>query len=229
MTPKFDQLHEGIFDDIKSAALPVAAAATMAFGGDAQGATRGVRNHNPGNIKKGQTWQGETKGTDKTFETFKSAEYGIRAIGITLRTYNMKHNLDTIDGVIKRWAPPSENKTTNYINFVAKQLGIKSNTKLKLFDAKGNINNRKALTALINAIIKMETSHTYPDKTIQGGINLITPAAKGKIVVYTIKSGDNLSKIAATYKTTLKKIQAANPQIKNINRIFPGQKINIPQ
>ena len=75
----------------------------------------------------------------------------------------------------------------------------------------------------------METSHTYPDKVIEGGLNLITPAKSGKTIVYTIKSGDNLSKIAATYKTTVRAIQKSNPQIKNINKIFPNQKINIPQ
>lgn len=225
MTPKFDKLNEGLMDNIK----PIALAGAMAIGpGDAEagGAARGIRNHNPGNIKKGQSWTGEVeKGTDKTFEQFKSADYGIRAIGITLRTYHNKHGLDTVNDIISRWAPPSENKTKNYINFVSKQLGVKSTDKLKLFKGKV-INNRVALKALIVAIIRMENSYAYPDSTIERGLNLITPAkARGQ---YVVIAGDNLSAIAAKHKTSVKGLAAANPQIKDINKIFPGQKINIP-
>ena len=76
----------------------------------------------------------------------------------------------------------------------------------------------------------MEIGKALPDKTIEGGLNLLKLQQKtGKIIVYTIKSGDNMSKIAAAHRTTVKQIQQANPQIKNINKIFPNQKINIPQ
>ena len=45
---------------------------------------------------------------------------------------------------------------------------------------------------------------------------------------YTVKKGDTLSKIAKAHGVTLKKLIAANPQIKNPNLIYPGQKITIP-
>lgn len=45
--------------------------------------------------------------------------------------------------------------------------------------------------------------------------------------VYTVVKGDNLSKIAAKYGTTWKKLAEYN-SLKNPNLIFPGQKINIP-
>jgi spore coat assembly protein SafA len=45
---------------------------------------------------------------------------------------------------------------------------------------------------------------------------------------YTVKSGDWLSKIAPKYGVSTAQLIAANPQIKNPNLIFPGQKINIP-
>ena len=41
--------------------------------------TRGLRNNNPLNIRKGNDWQGETKGSDPSFETFQSMAYGYRA------------------------------------------------------------------------------------------------------------------------------------------------------
>ena len=57
---------------------------------------------------------------------------------------------------------------------------------------------------------------------------------KGKLVytppvpetIYTVKKGDVLSKIADKYNTTTKKLQDAN-NIKNANKIYPGQKIKI--
>lgn len=45
--------------------------------------------------------------------------------------------------------------------------------------------------------------------------------------VYTVVKGDNLSKIAAKYGTTWKKLAEYN-SLKNPNLIFPGQKIKIP-
>jgi LysM repeat protein len=47
-------------------------------------------------------------------------------------------------------------------------------------------------------------------------------------LVYTVKSGDTLSKIATKYKVTVDQILEANPKITNANRIQPGDKITIP-
>ena len=46
---------------------------------------------------------------------------------------------------------------------------------------------------------------------------------------YTIKQGDTLSEIARDNGTTLKAIQEANPQIKDLNKIRPGQQITMPK
>ncbi len=47
-------------------------------------------------------------------------------------------------------------------------------------------------------------------------------------IVYTVKSGDTLSKIADQHKTSVAEILAANPSISNPNLISIGQKITIP-
>ena len=52
--------------------------------------------------------------------------------------------------------------------------------------------------------------------------------AKSSSKSYTVKKGDTLSEIARDAGTTLKKLKAANPQIKDLNKIRPGQKIKIP-
>lgn len=44
---------------------------------------------------------------------------------------------------------------------------------------------------------------------------------------YTVKKGDTLGSIAALNKVSIAQIIALNPQIKNINRIYPGQTIRI--
>jgi|TARA_R100001530_G_scaffold57949_1_gene42084 hypothetical protein len=46
---------------------------------------------------------------------------------------------------------------------------------------------------------------------------------------YTIKKGDTLSEIARDNGTTLKAIQEANPHIKDLNKIRPGQEIKMPE
>ncbi|HOQ07621.1 MAG TPA: SafA/ExsA family spore coat assembly protein [Clostridiales bacterium] len=45
---------------------------------------------------------------------------------------------------------------------------------------------------------------------------------------YTVKSGDTMWKIAVKHQVGISEIIAANPQIKNPNLIYPGQKITIP-
>lgn len=45
---------------------------------------------------------------------------------------------------------------------------------------------------------------------------------------YTVQPGDSLWKIAVKYQVGLSEIIAANPQFKNPNLIYPGQKVTIP-
>jgi LysM repeat protein len=54
----------------------------------------------------------------------------------------------------------------------------------------------------------------------------IIPDSGGQI--YTVVRGDTLRKIAARFDTTVDEILKINPQIKNANLIYPGDKINIP-
>jgi hypothetical protein len=87
--------------------------------------TRGIRNHNPGNIRKTDiNWKGEVPGGDETFEVFESAIYGIRALAKLLITYDKKYGLNTVEKIINRWAPPIENDTGEYVRFMEKKTGF---------------------------------------------------------------------------------------------------------
>ncbi|MBS8266622.1 LysM peptidoglycan-binding domain-containing protein [Mesobacillus boroniphilus] len=54
------------------------------------------------------------------------------------------------------------------------------------------------------------------------------PTASFAQEVYTVRPGDSLWKISVRYQVGLSEIIAANPQFKNPNLIYPGQRVNIP-
>jgi len=59
-------------------------------------------------------------------------------------------------------------------------------------------------------------------------LSLLLPISAMAASTYTVVSGDTLWKIAQKTQTGISEIIEANPQISNINLIYPGQKINIP-
>ena len=86
--------------------------------------TRGIRNNNPANIRRGCNWKGLIRQQkDREFCQFVTMTWGVRALLVTLRTYVVKHHLHTVREIITRWAPPSDrNNTEKYIEFVEKAL-----------------------------------------------------------------------------------------------------------
>jgi uncharacterized YkwD family protein len=47
-------------------------------------------------------------------------------------------------------------------------------------------------------------------------------------IAYTVKSGDTFTKIAKKYDISVTELKQANPQIKDVTKIYVGQKITIP-
>lgn len=129
------------------------------------GTSRGIRNNNPGNIRHGEAWQGRADPqTDPDFVQFVSADYGIRAMTKVLLTYSERYGLNTVRGIITRWAPPVENNTESYINSVAKRLGV---------DPDQEIDVRAYMAALVAAIIKHENGvQPYKIGTLNSGLIL---------------------------------------------------------
>ncbi|MDO8548349.1 MAG: LysM domain-containing protein, partial [bacterium] len=60
-------------------------------------------------------------------------------------------------------------------------------------------------------------------------IVVISPLLALAATGYIVKSGDTLGKIATANHLSLTQIVALNPQIKNINLIYPGQVVQVVQ
>lgn len=127
--------------------------------------TRGLRNHNPLNIRhSGEEWQGMAlQQTDKEFVQFVSNAYGYRAAFVTLRTYQLKHGLRTIAGMISRWAPSKENNTAAYIRIVASRTGLDKDAHLPYTNKELMVKMAMAMTMAENGIqaIKSEVEEGY--------------------------------------------------------------------
>lgn len=94
--------------------------------------SRGLRNNNPGNIRRSSArYKGEVHPSrDEEFKEFQSMAYGYRAMFVLLDTYRKRYGLNTIRTMLMRYAPPTENHTTSYIEFVVRHTGIGANTPL---------------------------------------------------------------------------------------------------
>ncbi|MBS3875920.1 structural protein [Proteus mirabilis] len=123
---------------------------------------RGERNNNPGNIRHGSKWQGlSAQQTDKDFCQFVSPEYGIRAIYKLLQTYQNKYELNTVESIIDRYAPPNENNTAGYINRAAKDIGVSVNESI-------NVSSKPVAIALATAIVGVELGYQpYSQKVFE--------------------------------------------------------------
>ncbi|AWR58756.1 structural protein [Proteus mirabilis] len=123
---------------------------------------RGERNNNPGNIRHGSKWQGlSAQQTDKDFCQFVSPEYGIRAIYKLLQTYQKKYELDSIESIIDRYAPPNENNTAGYINRAARDIGVSVNEPI-------NVSSKPVAIALATTIVGVELGYQpYSQKVFE--------------------------------------------------------------
>ena len=142
--------------------------------------TRGYKNNNPGNIRLNPLieWDGQIEGNDVAFVTFKSMPYGIRALMKLLLNYQ-KRGYNSISKIITRYAPPSENNTSNYIGIISSKMGI---PKDKILD----LNNSATLILLTKSIISVEIgkdSELIPNSDYSLAILLLKDEKLGEIVL----------------------------------------------
>lgn len=115
--------------------------------------TRGYRNCNPGNIRiSSDKFQGEIQPSqDKAFKQFETMAYGYRAMFVTLDTYR-KRGLDTIEKIVRSWAPPVENHTDVYISSVERWSGVSKDKRLTQFSGDDYISIVAAMSRMENGV-----------------------------------------------------------------------------
>lgn len=105
--------------------------------------------NNPGNLRQ-----------NGQFAQYDSSSTGIRAIANQLRIYQNRDHLDTIEGIVKKYAPVSENDTAGYIKYVSDRTGYKADQHL-------NLNDSQTMAALVSAITKRENvKSNYTPETV---------------------------------------------------------------
>jgi len=128
--------------------------------------TRGIRNCNPLNIRRvaGTCWIGSLPPTaaEGDFVRFSSMEWGLRAAFCILRTYARRYNAVCIRDIVSRWAPPSENKTEQYIKNVCLWTGFGGQQRLTETD----------WPLLVKAMARQECGLRLEDRTIARGYAL---------------------------------------------------------
>lgn len=156
--------------------------------------TRGVTNNNPGNIRRSNDkWAGlADEQLDPQFFTFKSPEYGIRAICRLLLTYQAR-GIDTVRRIITTWAPVVENDTEAYISDVARRCNVGPNDTL-------DVDQEDVMRELVIAIIVHENgAQPYPISVINDGMRLagVADIAPAPVMASKTSQGAAITTIGA--------------------------------
>lgn len=120
----------------------------------------------PGNIRHNATrYLGEIAGTDKSFKTFSAMPWGYRAMFVALYTYQRRYGLNTITGLIRRWAPSNENDTEAYIAAVSRDSGIQPTTWI-------NTQHRDTMIPIVAAMSRVENGVSADISEVEAGWEL---------------------------------------------------------
>lgn len=134
---------------------------------------RGMRNYNPANIRHSASrWRGMYHNQyDSDFVVYVNMTYGIRALICLLRTYYTKYHLTSVYEIISRYAPPSENNTDEYIDYVASHVKIDKHADLQLSFSKKY--PCETLHLLCDAICTVESGYPVSYVEFRNALRLI--------------------------------------------------------
>ena len=117
--------------------------------------SRGWRNNNPLNIRRGEEWQGlvaKQNRTDKEFCQFLNQTWGYRTGYKVMKSYarffRQQGKPMTIEKVISRWAPANENNTRAYIDTVCNLLCLAPDTQLWLWSVYDTVRIGRLMAAM---------------------------------------------------------------------------------
>jgi hypothetical protein len=107
--------------------------------------------------------------------SYGSPQEGVGAVRDLLTSYQDEHGLNTISGIVRRWAPPSENDTPAMIQRATQILGVGPNQPIDLHDP-------ATMQKMVEATIRNEHGGALPqglDAGLIGGRPATTAAAPG--------------------------------------------------
>ena len=104
--------------------------------------------NNPGNLR--------IPGSSVGFQQFGTEQAGVAAVARQLALYGNRDHIDTISGIISKYAPRNENDTAAYVKDVSKRTGFDPSQHIDIND----IQNRSKLVA---AIISHEQGRGHYD------------------------------------------------------------------
>ncbi len=113
--------------------------------------------NNPGNIRQGDHWMGMAQEQhSQDFVDFQNKVMGYRAMAKILITYHVEYGISTIQGIVYRYAPSTENDTEAYIEYVCHRTGY---TRYKSID----LQNPDNLFAVMRAMSRFEQGENFHD------------------------------------------------------------------
>ena len=131
------------------------------------GDSRGARTNNLLNVRptadKNDPWLGQT-GVSGGYAEFENKDLGIRAGDRVLTTYGEKHKINTIEGVVNRFAPEADgNDTESYIKLVSNKTGFERDEEIDLSDS-------SVRDMLLSAMIKKETGEDVSRDQVRAAV-----------------------------------------------------------
>lgn len=180
-----------------------------------QAGTLGDRNNNPGNLRP--------VGASTGFQQFQTPEAGLSAIDQNLQAYG-KRGINTIEGVISRWAPSSENNTAAYVSSVAKRLGIDPKQPISL----SNPYVRQALgTAIMlhengTGILTRDGGAPAPANGVRGGGLEFSPVEQADAKASERFKTGVADAAAKNVENSQAQAQSASSTLQNVQQIRSG-------
>ncbi|QIN63118.1 hypothetical protein SBC1_31420 [Caballeronia sp. SBC1] len=164
------------------------------------------KKNNPGNLRPAN---------GKGFASFDSVDAGVSAMDRQLEIYAGRDHLNTLNGIISKYAPPSENNTGAYIRDVSARTGFKADDKL-------NMSDPRVRAALESAMIQHE-SHDFRDLTTEKVLSAITQRFEAKTGGEP-ENGNGAAR--STFKMPNQGPQAPNILQLSVN-VPPGANVNV--
>lgn len=116
--------------------------------------TLASENRNPFNIKARSTdpWEGQIGKDKHGHAVFETWEHGIRAASLVLRSYAVAHGIDTVEGIINRFA---EGNREAYVAFLCNRLDVRADESFDII---------ARMPDLLRAMSRFESGMELPDK-----------------------------------------------------------------